>query len=341
MFCILALSSLKTMHNLAGVMKQKEETNMTLGRMLTVLVRPHKLRYDARRPLSKTKKIKAVLTGTFSVLVAGLLFTGVQLAALTISSHNVVYAAAHDSLADIATAPTGKVVLTSANLDASALQKVVDNWQVQTKGSGSVVILDAQTNQKLASTGENKEYFTASIYKLYVAYLALQDIDSGIHTINDPFLDGQTRAQCLDNMIQNSDSNCGEKMLNEFPRDVLQQRLNQIGLKNTSLIKYTTTAADAALVTQKVAIGDGLSKASTELMHTAMQFQKYQQGLQTGFNNLTVYDKIGFYETGWHDSAFVKLPSGKLVVVTVLTQDMGSKQVNNLAKKLQPLFMGN
>jgi beta-lactamase class A len=322
---------------------------MTLGKLLTVLVRPQKMRYVAERPLQKTKKIRALLTGTFCILVVGFLFGGVQLAAFTFSRHNVAYATAHDSLASLVTAPELNQILPNqkeplevvAAINSQALQKVIDTWSATVKGSGSVVVLDGNTGQRLAGTQQDKEYFTASIYKLYVAYFALQDIDAGIHSFDDQFLNGQTRAQCIDNMIRNSDSPCGEKMMNETPLAVLQQRVNDLGLSGTSLVKFTTTATDTAHVTQMVATGQGLSRASTELLHTAMHLQKYRQGLQTGFEGLDVYDKIGFYQVGWHDSAFVRLPSGKLVVVTVLTQDVSSMQVNALAKKLQPLLMGS
>lgn len=322
---------------------------------LVVLVRPQKMRYMAERPLHKTKRIRSVLTAAFSLLIAGSLFASIQLAAVALSGRNVVYAEVHDSLAEIASAQqlesTKRVErsgdVTTANsgaplrLDATAVQNTINSWKAGLKGKASVVIADADTGQKIASLQDDQEYFTASIYKLYVAYIALQDVDAGLHSLSEQFLNGQTRAQCLDNMIRNSDSPCAEKMMNEYKRADLQKRVESLGLTRTSIIKFTTTANDAAHITKMIAAGEGLSQSSTDLLHKAMHLQKYKEGLQNGLGLVTVYDKVGFYEVGWHDSAFVVLPSGKRIVVTVLTQNMRAKQVNDLAQRLQPLFVGS
>ena len=319
---------------------------MKFGTALFVVMRPQKMRYNYSRSLAKTRTLKAGLTAVFSVLLAGSLFVSLQFVAFTMSRRNVMFSAAHDSLAGITQVqPIQQTVLDQklnlkATFDTVQLQSVLDTWRAKSRGTGSVVVLDADSNELLAQTNQSQQYFTASLYKLYIAYLAIQDIDTGVHTLNETFISGQTRAQCLNNMIRNSDSTCAEVMMSEQPRAVWQKRLENLGLKGTNMVRLTTTAQDAAFVTQKIATGEGLSQASTNLLHTAMHLQIYRDGLQKGFKGLEVYDKVGFYEVGWYDSAFIRLPSGKLVVVAVLTQDMGTRQVQDLAKKLQPLLAG-
>ncbi|MEI7631695.1 MAG: serine hydrolase [bacterium] len=313
---------------------------MTVGNMLTVVLAPSKLRYNANRSLTKTRTIRASLTAFFSVFLACLLFVGVQVFAVIWSSHNMVYASEQSFVFTPITDQNSSAtkVLNTEQVNPVEVQAIVDSWVKKYQQKASVTILDTVSGQVLASSQSDKQYFTASIYKLYVAYVSIQDIDAGLNDGNQLFLNGYTRFDCITRMIQYSDSPCAEKMMNEMGKNTLQSRLTALGLTNTSMASFMTTTADAALVTKKVATGEGLSSLSTKRLQDAMSNQQHRTGLPSGFNNMKVGDKVGFSETDWHDSANVSPKSGHTFTVTVFTENMRSGNIAELARQLQPIL---
>ena len=309
--------------------------------MLAVLLSPSKIRYDVSRSLTKTKKIKAVLTGGLSIFLACLLFVGVQVFAVFWSSHKMVYASEQSFVytvpAKVDPITASEEVLQSA-VDGVQIQSVVHTWAKKYQQKASVTILDTASGETLASYQSDKQYLTASIYKLYVAYVATQDIDSGLHDGNQIFLGTYNRFDCITRMIQFSDSPCAEKMMNEMGKSYLQTKLNALGLKGTSMAQLTTTTDDAALVTKKISSGEGLSNSGASRLQEAMNNQQYRIGLPAGFKNMQVGDKVGFYETGYHDTANVIPKSGHTFTITVFTENMSSRNITELAKLLQPIF---
>jgi len=223
-------------------------------------------------------------------------------------------------------------------IDGSEIKATLDAWAHKYSGKASVTILDTQTGQLLASSNADKQFFTASIYKLFVAYLGSQDIDSGAHKGSESFIGGYTRQECIVRMIQFSDSPCAETLLNEMGKGQANDRLGSLGLSGTSLVGFHTTSQDAALVTRLVAIGQGLSATSAKYLQDAMNAQMYRDALPKGFAHAKVADKVGFYETGYHDSANVTPRNNHTFTVSVLSENMGSRQIAELARSLEPIL---
>lgn len=312
---------------------------MTVGGMLAVVLSPSKIRYDAGRSLTKTKRIRAALTGCFSVFLALLLFVGVQVLAVAYSSRTIVYAAEQSFVYSPSTFSTNDSdTAIKSKVDPAQIQNIVDAWMKKYKQKASVTILDTKTGETLASAQSTKQYFTASIYKLYVAYAALQDIDSGKYDGSQEFLNGASRLECITKMVQFSDSPCAENMLNEMGKTALQNRLLLLGLTTTSLPIYMTSSSDAALMTRRVALGEGLSPKSAQVLQTAMARQQHRTGLPAGFTNMQVSNKVGYSEKDWHDTANVASKSGAVFTVSVFTENMRSPNIAELARLLQPLF---
>ena len=217
------------------------------------------------------------------------------------------------------------------------LQSTLDEWVSSAGGKTSVFITDADGNM-LASHQEAVEYFTASIYKLYVAYIGYQKIDDGTYSLKEPYLTGKTRGQCLDAMIRDSDSPCGEKMWDEFGKQAVTENMRSLGLTNTSLVTLTTSAKDASIVLQKIQTGEGLSKQSQAAFLDSMKTQdsRYRRGLPSGFSELTVFNKVGWnLSKEWHDAAIVRLPDGRAVTVSVFTENVGYQKIAQLGTSLE------
>lgn len=217
------------------------------------------------------------------------------------------------------------------------LQPIVDKFIASHPGIYAVKITDEQGN-KLAEVNGDKSFYSASIYKLFVAYAGYQKIDDGTFSLDDPYLSGYSRGKCLDAMIRDSYSPCAEKMWQELGKEELTVQMKNFGLTNTSLVSLTATANDTVIILQKIASGHGLSESSKKAFLDSMKTQdaKYRRGLPAGFSDLTVYNKVGWnLDQEWHDTAIVELANGQKVIVSVLTTGAGYKNIAQLGTELE------
>lgn len=244
---------------------------------------------------------------------------------------------------DRASAPSNTA--TKTNLPAGRqglpvidLQPTVDAWADKQSGKASVVIVDLANNKTVASLNPERVYFAASIYKLYVAYMGYQKVADGTYSMGESYLSGYTRGECLDAMIRESYSPCGEKMWTELGKESLTAQLKAYGLKNTNMTALQTSAADAAIILQRLFEKRELSEEHVNLFLDSLKTQpdKYRRGLPTGFVNSTVYNKVGWNENlEWHDTAIVTLANGRSYVVSVLTRSVGASNIRELAKTIE------
>ena len=232
--------------------------------------------------------------------------------------------------------PEPVVIEPEPEFDEIVLQSTLDQWSAGLSGNDSVVISDVNSNV-LASTNPGESYFAASIYKLYVAYFGYQQVDDGLVNPDEVYVNGKTRAECLDLMIRESDSPCAETLLVELGKQELNEQLADLGILNTDMVNITTTAADAAIMLGLIARGEGLSPASQAALLESMRTQVYRDALNAGFSDgVTVYNKIGFRElVEYHDTAIIELSDGRQLVVSVLSENVGTRNIAELARQLE------
>lgn len=218
------------------------------------------------------------------------------------------------------------------------LQPVVDEWNLSHSGTASIVIYDVSNDKNAAALNADRQYFAASIYKLYVTYFGYQELASGAFSANEEYWGEWTRGKCLDEMIRSSHSPCAEKLWTELGKESLTQKLKEIGINDTSMTGLTTTAEDAAKLLNLLLSRDGITDEHAKLYLSSMKDQesKYRRGLPSGFTKSTVYNKVGWNETiEWHDSAIVTLPSGREYVICVFTKNVGYSNIAALGKKIE------
>lgn len=218
------------------------------------------------------------------------------------------------------------------------VQPVLDNWNASQTGKASVVVYDLENKKTVGSLLPDEQYFTASIYKLYVAYFGYQKIADGTHDFNQPYVSGYSRGQCLDAMIRSSFSPCAEKMWVELGKQNLTDRLRAYGLTDTSLVGLYTSAKDAALILQRLFERRDLGEDHTSLFLESLKTQdpKYRKGLPQGFQNSTVYNKVGYNgQVEYHDAAIVSLKNGRHYAVTILTERIGTNNIIALSKAIE------
>ncbi len=216
------------------------------------------------------------------------------------------------------------------DFDSAAIEKAVDDWVSTHQGTYAVVVT-SEAGKTIANHSGDKSFFAASLYKLYVAYEGYRKIDDGTHKLSQPYLNGWTRGECLDKMIRESHSPCAEKLWTELGHDSLDAKMTTYGLTNTSMTSITTSAHDAAVMLARIQTGEGLKPASRQKLLASMQAQMYDDALKAGFANQTVYDKVGFREqVEYHDVGIIKFKDGRVLIVSVLTQNVGTKNIAGL-----------
>lgn len=193
------------------------------------------------------------------------------------------------------------------------LQALVNDL-VKDKGDFAISV------RKLGDSGVHsngdKQYHPASTYKLFVAYSVLKRVDGGQMSLGQTASGGQTVAQCLDNMIVNSDNACAEWFGQAIGWNTLTNEARAIGASRTTLSRpFVSTANDLALFLQKLESNQlGLSEPSRARLLDAMKRQVFRKGIPTGVG-VPVADKVGFLEGYLHDAAIVYSPSGVYVLV--------------------------
>lgn len=218
------------------------------------------------------------------------------------------------------------------------LQPTVEAWAAKQNGTASVVIYDLTNQKRVAALNPDSQYFTASIYKLYVAYIGYQKIADGTYSSDEPYLNGYTRGECLDKMIRESYSPCGEKMWNELGKDYLSQRMKDYGLMNTSLTGLYTSASDSATILQRLFEDSDLTPKYVKEYLDSLKTQPaiYRRGLPAGFSKSIVYNKVGWnLDVEWHDAAIITLPDKHSYVITVFSKNVGYSQIAALARALE------
>lgn len=217
------------------------------------------------------------------------------------------------------------------------IQPVVDDFVANNSGTYSILITSTE-GVVLASHNPDQSYFAASIYKLYVAYEGYKQVDEDKFKLNESYLNGKTRGQCLDAMIRDSDSPCGEKMWAELGKQALDNQMKDYGLTKTSMVNLSTTASDAAIILRKIQTGEGLSEESRTAYLDSMKTQdaRYRRGLPSGFEQATVYNKVGWnLDKEWHDTAIVTLPDGRSAIVAVFTTNAGFRNIAKLGSTIE------
>ncbi len=229
---------------------------------------------------------------------------------------------------------------TEDEFSSSKIQSVIDTW-VNSLGpddQAGVVVMRSD-GALLAAYEPNKDFFSASLYKIFVAYEGYRLVDSEQADPSEQYNDGRTRYECLDLMIRESDSPCAEAVLSEIGADVINDNIQTYGIQNTNVGGLRTTPLDTAKILQRISSGEGLSTVSQIAFLDSMKNQIFQDALNKGFTTSTVYNKVGFNEFDeYHDVAIIELTDGRRVIVSVLTVGVGTRKIASFGEELERVF---
>lgn len=204
------------------------------------------------------------------------------------------------------------------------LQPTLDDWLAKTSVDYGVEVYDISNQKVIASHQADKPYYTASIYKFYVAYLTYMRLQSGeFHDIAN-LVGDESLLDCQHKMIYSSDSPCGEAVMKVLTQSVMQHDLTAFGTTNTSFPQFLTTAHDTNLMINRLAQGKDLNQEYTAKILHSMETQIYNRGLMKGFSGAKVASKVGFNDDiNFHEVGLVSYPDGRQYAVSVFSQGQG------------------
>jgi beta-lactamase class A len=192
-------------------------------------------------------------------------------------------------------------------------------------------MVELDGKHRRASFNGDKQFVTASTYKLFVAYELLKQIDAGKR-------DWDSNATCFNKMISQSDNACAESFLKMLGLSTITNDIQAVGLKNSTFMKSGgpyTTPNDLTLMLGMIATGQNFSSVNQQRLIAAMKGNVYRQGIPAGVQG-TVANKVGFLNGLLHDAAIVYGPHGTYVLA-IMTDGSSWATIADLAKQIDNL----
>lgn len=204
----------------------------------------------------------------------------------------------------------------SAAVAAAKSQFATKQW--------SVAVYDLQSNDWLLKDNAERQYTSASLYKLYAVYGLAQKVPpSQWSTV---MVAGRSLESCVDVMLRLSDNECGDAVGSYVGWSVIDRYIHAAGYNGTRLNRPAGPITTAQDTTQFMAAlyQDKLFDASTtSRILNSLQQQKYRQAIPAGCANCQTYNKTGNDNKVTHDSAIVTTGS-RSYAVTIMSEDGGS-----------------
>lgn len=254
------------------------------------------------------------------------------------SSPQVANAVPTAEVAPTAAVPSASESPRSFVTDQPVFSSDLNKWDPKGSGTYGIFVGDS-TGAVHGQLNADVPFYSASIYKLYVAYIGYQAIDSGTVDADEQYIGGRTRLECLDAMIRISDNACAEKLTSELGKAAIVMKLKPYGITQTSIAGLTTTARDTARLLDLVQLGTDLSSESRLRLLESMKHQQYRNGIPKGMSTSTVYNKVGFRDRAeYADAALVALPDGRVVSVVIMTNVGGVTKIAQIAAQINTLL---
>lgn len=194
------------------------------------------------------------------------------------------------------------------------LNALLKNFSTDHTGEFGISYAELSGDKRRASYQGDKQFVTASTYKLFVAYSVLKRVESGN-------MSWQETEPCFNKMIALSDNACAESLLETVGLKTVTSEINALGLKNSNFIKEGgpyTTANDLAIFLGTLEAGSMFSPLSRERLIGSMTAGIHRQGIPAGAGEFVqVANKVGFLNGLLHDAAIVYSPKGTYVLAVM------------------------
>lgn len=213
----------------------------------------------------------------------------------------------------------------------AGLSALLENYAKDHQGTFGISLIELSGKGRRASYNGDKQFVTASTYKLFAAYSVLKRIDAGQ-------MNWDAESTCFNKMISLSDNPCAESYLDRIGLTTISKEIAALGLKNSNFTKTGgpyTTANDLTLLLGMIESGQNFSPTNRLRLINAMKSGVHRQGIPAGANG-TVANKVGYLDKLLHDAAIVYSPNGTYVLA-VMTEGSSWSTIADLARQIDTL----
>lgn len=225
-------------------------------------------------------------------------------------------------------------VIRNYSRSSQGLQALLNYWDASNTGTWGIVL--KQTDGDIsANFNPNRQFVSASVYKLYIAYVTYTKADNGELNMSAPTSNGNTVSGCLDIMILRSDNACAEELGNAVGWSANNGMLHDKGFGSTSIAYggQVTTAQDAASFLIQLQKGTLLSGTNQQALLDKMGRNIYRYAIPAGSPSIRSANKLGALGVYNHDVAIVYHPKGTYVL-SVFSQGSSHARIRELARQV-------
>lgn len=247
--------------------------------------------------------------------------------------------------AEASTNATTIAVVDEDDDTADDLQDTLDRWVAAHSSGYRVVVKTLDDTPATASYKPDEPIIAASTYKLFVAYAAYHQAETGQISLSHTLNNGKTVEQCIEQAIVRSDNACAEAIGFYVGWDVINELSQKAGFTHTDINNYgengnyiddkRTTASDLALLLEKLHTRQLLNTTHTEALLGYMKRQVYRSGIPAGVEQTPVADKVGFLDNITSDAAIVYAPNKPYILVILSTAGNNWANLKSLTAEIQ------
>lgn len=246
---------------------------------------------------------------------------------------DVAYEADEMQEADETSIAEANAILQSSNLlSASGEDLAADLDELNTAYPDQLgfVLINEQSGEVI-TTNESRIFTSASLYKLFLTYAILEQVDAGLLSLQDQMADGATIDDYLTSTITVSANEPAKELAHLIGWENIETFIHEQGFVSTSFNPYLeydgiyyngdleTTPAEVAFLLERLLEGELLSEASTKYFLGLLGNQQLVYALNTGLSSdVTFAHKTGLLDDVSHDAGILSM-DGQNYIVAVLT----------------------
>ena len=248
----------------------------------------------------------------------------------------VAAAVANQPAATGVISPVVVMAQTNRNYTRSSkgLQALLNYWDASNSGTWGIMLKSLDGNIS-ASFNPDRQFTSASVYKIYIAYVVYTKSDNGELSMGSPTSTGNTVSGCLDIMIVRSDNACAAALGDMIGWNANNGMLHAKGFGSTSIEfrGQLTTAQDTTNYLMQLQNGSLLSAGNREALLYKMSHNIYRYAIPAGSVGMPSANKLGAAGTYNHDVAIVYHPKGTYVL-SVLSCGSDHYRIRELARQI-------
>jgi len=219
------------------------------------------------------------------------------------------------------------------------MQALLDYWSQSHGGQYGIVMRQLSGGNISASVNANKQFRSASVYKIYIAYVVYTKVNAGQLSMKADVGNGKNVASCLELMIVRSDNGCGIALGNKIGWGANNGMLHAKGFGSTTLVHggHLTTAQDTATFLAQLQAGALTHSAYDGSLLSMFGRQIWRYGIPAGSPGMHVANKLGTVAGFNNDVAIVYHPRGTYIL-TVMTYGSSFGSIRELATQVAALM---